>query len=222
MRPALSIFTLALFLAASACVWMPLTTHSVVFDPGLGKNRPAGQIVRGYSISEVVHPPQKSANISDESVNCIALRFATYMRRNEGSLRVIWRQENRGHQWTVDTSRLEDNSFVDLCLDKPMDARKPFALEVLGLDGKPGSSATVWLTSSSGASVNVNGKELHGFGLALRLSKEERLTARDLFRLNGGAFAAGFLLSLLIGVLALVSFSNQGMNGSPSSPGAAS
>lgn len=221
MKAALSIFPLAMFLAASASVWMPLTIHSVVFDPGLRNNRPAGQIIKGYSVSEVIHPPPKGA-ISGEPVNCIALRFATYMRRNEGLLRVIWRQENRGHQWTVNTTELDDNSFVDLCLDAPMDAGKPFALEVIGLNGKTGSSATVWLTSSSKANVNVNGKELHGFGLALRLSKEKRLTAGDLIRLDGGAFAAGFLLSFLIGILALTFFGIPSMSGPPDSPGAGS
>ena len=206
MKTALSFLPVAAFLAASACVWMPLTTHSVVFDPGLDKSRPAGQIVRKFSVSEIVHPTQEGPDSSKEPVNCIALRFATYMRRNAGSLRVTWRQEDRGHQWTLDASKLKDNSFVDLCLDKPMDTGKPFALEVLGLDGKTGAAATVWLTSSNKANVNVNGRELRGYGLALRLSREERLTAPDFLRLNGGAFAAGFACSLLIGVLALVSF----------------
>jgi hypothetical protein len=206
MKAALPIL---LFLVLAACVWLPFTSHDVVFNPGLDRNRPAGQITEGFSLSEAVPALMPDSSPADEQADCIALRFATYMRRNEGSVQVNWSQGDRGHRWVLDASRLEDNSYVDLCLDRPMDAAAPFILELSGLDGKPGSAATVWLTAQAETTTRVNGRDFPGVGLALRLSKQERVGPRDILGLNGGAFAAGFLCSVLIGILALLCFFHE-------------
>ena len=203
MLPALPII---LFLVLAACVWLPFTSHEVVFNPGLEKNRPAGQITEGFHLVESVPALMPGGLRTGEQVDCIALRFATYMRRNEGSLQVTWSQGDRGHRWVLDASALEDNSYVDLCLDRPMDASAPFVLEVSGVDGEPGSAATVWLTAHADAAIRVNGRDFPDVGLALRLSEEKRVGPHDILGLDGGAFFVGFLCSILIGILALLCF----------------
>lgn len=206
MKTMLPTLPIILFLGLAACVWLPFTSHEVVFNPGLEKNRPAGQITEDFYLVESVPALTPGGLRTGEQVDCIALRFATYMRRNEGSLQVTWSQGDRGHRWVLDASGLEDNSYVDLCLDRPMDASAPFVLEVSGVDGEPGSAATVWLMAHADAAIRVNGRDFPDVGLALRLSKEERVGPRDILGLDGGAFFVGFLCSILIGILALLCF----------------
>ncbi len=202
MRSIIPLSLVALFLLGAAGVLWPFRTHNVLVSPGLDKNRPAGQITSGFTVSETV-PASFMGSDPVATADCIALRFATYMRRNEGTIQVSFGQEGLGHRWTLDTSRLDDNAYVNLCLERPIQPGKPFWIEVSGVEGTSGSAATVWLSAAPDRSVLVNGTPQPGWGLALRLTQAKDVSLAELVRLDHGAFIAGFIASLLIGFLIL-------------------
>ena len=202
MRSILPLSLVALFLLGAAGVLWPFQTHNVVVSPGLDKNRPAGQITSGFTVSETV-PASFMGQDPAATADCIALRFATYMRRNEGTIEVTFGQEGLGHRWTLDASRLDDNAYVNLCLEQPIQPGKPFWIGVTGVDGAIGSAATVWLSATLDRSVLVNGTPQPGWGLALKLTQAKDVSLAELVRVDHGAFIAGFFASLLIGLLML-------------------
>lgn len=193
-----------LFLLSAATLLMPFQSHRVLHSPGLDRNRPAGQITADFALLETV-PPSFMAGLDPEvEVDCIALRFGTYMRRNQGRIDVTFGQGDHGHRWRLDASKLDDNAYLDLCLDQPIDPEKKFWIAVSGLEGNRGRSATVWLSASRNREVAINGKAMPGWGLALRLTQSRQVRLPELLRLNHSVFIIGFLISVAIGLLVLL------------------
>lgn len=203
MNRAIGVATIALFLLAAGLLLLPFESHRVVHSPGLDRNRPAGQITTGFALVETV-PASFMAGLDPAAgADCIALRFATYMRRNQGRIEVSFGQQAHGHRWVLDASRLADNAYVNLCLDRPIDTTQPFWIGIQGLDGERDRSATVWLSAARGREVTINGAVRSDWGLALRLSQSRTVRLPDLVRLDHGVFLTGFLLSVAIGLLLL-------------------
>jgi len=193
-----------LFLLAAGWLVMPFQSHRVVHSPGLDRNRPAGHITADFALVETV-PASFMAGLDPEvEVDCIALRFATYMRRNQGRIDVTFGQGDLGHRWRLDASKLPDNTYVDLCLDQAIDSGKEFWIGVSGVDGERDRSATVWLSASRDREVAVNGRAMPGWGLALRLTQSRQVRLPQLLHLNHGVFVAGFLISIALGLLVLL------------------
>lgn len=202
MKSILPLSLLALFLLGATSLLWPFKTHNTVVSPGLDRNRPAGQITEGVSVSEVIPASFFNAG-AQASADCIALRFGTYMRRNQGSIEVTFGQQATGHRWVIDTSRLNDNAYVNLCLQQPIQQGQPFWVTITGIDGARDRSPTVWLSANQSRAVQVNDKPMPGWGLALRLAKSREVSVHDLMRLNHGVFIAGFVISILIGLILL-------------------
>lgn len=204
MRTAAIFITLILFSIAAALVWTPFETSETVYSTGLTRNKPAGQITNGFSLSQTIAPPKQNNAFITAPVDCFALRFATYMRENSGKIRVSWQQGGRSGQWMIDAGDLQDNSYVDFCLDSNFDTQREFKVDVQGIGGIPGKSATLWLTSASPGQAHIKGKGGVGLGMAFKLSSKQHLSLAEMIKLGHGAFALGWLCSLLTGILVLV------------------
>lgn len=193
-----------LFLLAAAWLLMPFQSHRVVHSPGLDRNRPAGQVTADFALVEMVPASFMAGLDPGLEVDCIALRFATYMRRNRGRIDITFGQRDLGHRWRLDASRLADNSYVNLCLDQTIDLGEAFWIGIAGVDGEPDRSATVWLSASRDREVAVNGRTMPGWGLALRLTRSRQVELPHLLNLNHGVFIAGFLVSVAVGLIVLL------------------
>jgi hypothetical protein len=104
----------------------------------------------------------------------------------------------------MEAASLHDNTYVDFCPSAGIDTRLPFQIDIQGLDGASGHSATVWLTGGNPVPASINGKTTSKRGVSLRLTRKHHVSSLEILRLSKGAFAFGCLASLVIGILALV------------------
>ncbi len=194
------------FLAAAALLWLPFESYEVLYATRAAGAVPAGEIGPDFELVQRIHPvAEASADVSGRQ-HCFAIRFATYARHNEGSLGVHWRQDRRQQQWRVAADALIDNSYRHFCPDTEFDAYRPYLVEVRGMDGTPGKSATLWLVSdtSLGVAQLPTGEHPPDKSLALQGSTRRHIGPPEVVRIDHGSWLVGWLCTLAAGVVALV------------------
>jgi hypothetical protein len=198
---------IALFVVAAGLLWLPFDSYTTLYDTRPGGAVAAGEIGPGFSIVQQVRPPERPAIADTGARHCFAIDFATYARRNNGYLRVTWLQGDRRQQWRVAAWRLQDNAYRHFCPDAAFSAYRPYRIEVRGVDGKPGDSATVWLVADTRLGIaQVSPANLpQGRSMALQGSHRTHVVAAGIARVDRGAFLFGWLCTLAIGIIALVS-----------------
>jgi hypothetical protein len=203
MRAFAYLFLIALVTLEVIVVWRPYDTHTILYDAGLSDNKPAGQIVRHFHLTQTVPIHKLLAGRAVQSLDCFALRFATYRRKNTGAFSVRWQQQNRAHVWRVEAASLRDNTYVDFCPDGGINTQHPFQIDIQGLDGTSGHAATVWMTGGNPIPATINGTTSSKRGVSLRLTRKHHVRPLEILQLSKGAFAFGCFVSLVIGMLAL-------------------
>lgn len=199
---------IAIFIAAACLVWSPVQVQNTL-DGTLSDNAvPAGEIHRGFSILQQVHPdPEVVMEGKNTHPHCFGIRFATYMRRNSGHLAVEVQQGPIERRWQVRAARLADNSFRYFCPGLGFSVGKPFQLRISGVNGTPGTSATVWLTEDTRlGALESDNQTIAGMALTLDLVEKRRVGLAETLRVNRGAFLFGWLCTVLVAVIVLARY----------------
>src|SRR5690606_15760067 len=136
---------------------------------------------------------------SEGSRHCFGIKFATYMRTNSGHLDVGWQQGGQNEQWRVAAADLADNTFRYFCPDADFMAGEAFHLQIIGVDGEPGRSATLWLVDDNRlGQVDTEAGDIAGKALALDVAARERIGFGTMLRVNHGAFLFGWLCTVVV------------------------
>ncbi|MEZ5646608.1 MAG: hypothetical protein R3E94_02125 [Burkholderiaceae bacterium] len=136
--------------------------------------RITGEIIAGFTLQQPLRIsrsdlPRKSL----EETFCVALLMSNYLdRRNKGQFSVGLSAAGRTEKQTIQARPVEDNALQFVCFNEftlgdvmQQDA----SLFIEGVDGRPGSSVTGWLTPATpGAEALLNGQP-SGSSLAMRL-----------------------------------------------------
>jgi hypothetical protein len=200
-------------------VWRPFDVRAIVFTTPFDANLPAGELVDGFRVTQEItarrlgrYRPPRGRSIQwkgPHSIrtlhkpNCFALHFATYKRSNAGHIQVSWQQGSTAESWVIPARDLVDNAFVDFCPRGGFAAYKTSVVTVQGMGGKPGDSATLWLTRSKLRPASVQGRNVGNHSLSVEMSYLRRATASDIAAVGKGAFLLACLCSLAIALLAL-------------------
>lgn len=197
---------IALFLAAATLPWLPFESYEALYSTHPAGAVPAGEIGPDFQLLQRIHPVAEASPAASGRKNCFAIRFATYARRNDGSLRVYWRQERHQQQWRLAADKLIDNSYRHFCPDSAFDAYRPYLIEVRGVDSKPGKSATLWLVgdTSLGIAQLSGGERPSGKSMALQGSARQHVGPPEAVRIDQGSWLVGWLCTLVAGVVALI------------------
>ncbi|MFP7724719.1 MULTISPECIES: hypothetical protein [Novilysobacter] len=201
MRP----IVIVIFVAAACLLWWPFHTQTSLYNTGSAGSTPAGEILARFVLEQTVRPGADQQVRSHEGQqHCFGIRFATYMRTNGGRLDVRWRQGDRHQQWRVNVAGLADNKFRYFCPDDAFAAEQDFDLRISGVDGQPGNAATLWLVDDTRlGTARLGGDAVADKALALEVTTRERIGIASMIRVNAGAFAFGWVCTLLVGVVAL-------------------
>jgi hypothetical protein len=193
------------FLLASALLWLPFDDYTIVYQTRPGGEIPAGEVRAGFMLAQTVRPPGDAETATGARQPCFAIRFATYARHNRGVLRVDWRQGERRQSWQVAVKRLSDNSYRHFCPDAGFDPDDPFRVEIHGIDGKPGHSATFWLVGDTrfGHAEIPPGQGPQDASIALQGSAIQHVGPVGMLRIDHGAWVFGWLCTMVIGIVAI-------------------
>lgn len=210
----------ALLLLEVALVWRPFDSRAVLYTTPWRANHAAGELVDGFRIEQTVPPGLvRTRKPMKKSVhwhglhslkptlqpNCFSLRFATYVRRNSGDIRVDWEQGDSAQSWRLAASNLVDNDYVDFCPNTGVALDREARISVEGAGAVSGSAATVWLTRSKLKPALVDGRSIGKRGLALQLVYHDRVSIGDIANVGNGAFLIACLASMAIALIALFS-----------------
>lgn len=192
------------FVLAAGILWLPFDSYTPLYETRSINSVPAGEIVPGFRLAQQVRPPSAGADPGSLS-SCFAIRFATYARHNKGLFGVRWRQGRHEQSWTIAFRDLVDNGYRHFC---PMafSAHRPFQLEVSGVNGKPGRSATLWLVEDTrfGNAELFPEQGAQGKAISLQGSIRHRASAAGIARIDHGAWLIGWLCTLAIGITTLL------------------
>jgi hypothetical protein len=208
----------ALLAIEAMIVWRSFDVRATLYATSWRANRPAGELVDGFRVVQEIpaglvrtRPPKKKSIHwhGPHSLkpllepNCFALRFATYGRSNSGRIQVTWQQGDASQSWLVAAKDLVDNDFVDFCPRDGIVMQQASLVAVQGVEGKPGTAATLWLTRSRLRPASVQGRNIGKLSLSLQMSYLHRASARDIAGVGKGAFLFACLCSLAIAGFAL-------------------
>ncbi len=136
------IFIIILIIILGSIVADTLTT--VHFGGSRDQNRTAlGELTKGVVVQQEV--PVRGIRHADTL--CYDVLFATYRRLNSSTLQISLIQNNYRQSIKVDSSKFKDNHIFPLCFRASGFSDGKAILEINGLNGKPGQSPTVGLTS---------------------------------------------------------------------------
>ncbi len=206
---------IGVFLLLAAAVWRPFHAHRGLYATARPDAVPAGEITQGFTLrQEVVLPrtlPLDGATGFPDRQPCFGIQFATWARANKGHVDVQWRQGEKHQQWRVDMSHLADNTFRHYCPDTGFYPYQPFTVEINGVDGSAGSSATLWLVGDTHfGTARLGDDSIPGKSIALQVSSRREIRLPSSLATNHGIFALGWLCSLAVGLIALlVAFRNR-------------
>lgn len=200
-------------------VWRPFDVRATLFTTPFAANLPAGELVDGFRVTQEItarrlgrYRPPRGRSIrwkGSQSIktlhkpNCFALHFATYDRSNAGHIQVSWQQGGAAESWLIAARDLADNAFVDFCPRGGFAPYKTSVVTVQGMGGKPGDSATLWLTRSKLRPASVQGRNVGNRSLSVEMSYLRRAAVSDIATVGKGAFLLACLCSLAIALLAL-------------------
>lgn len=191
------------FIGAALLFWHTFQVFPSIATTELRDPIPAGEIVRGFKIQQLVAPREnQSMPEKAQRDTCFGLRFATYRRKNSGTFTVRWTQGDRREQWPVAASELIDNAVRYFCPKQGIKTDAPFTVSINGENGVSGSAATVWLTRDTSLGL-VEGRP-DGRALALRVSRAVRITAHTIAKAQHHVFLVSWSATLLIGLVALM------------------
>lgn len=209
----------ALVLLEAIFVWAPFDVRTAVYQTGWRNNKPVGELVDGFRVTQALPAglvkirPTGKKSVHWHGVhslrttlrpNCVAIRFATYKRTNGGSIEAIWRQGDAKQSWRIPAADLVDNEYVDFCPRGGIDVDRSAVIDIRGIGGHSGDSATAWLTRSKLEPASVQGGHVGKRSLAIQLTYMQRIGPRQAASLGHGVFLLACACSVGIGGLAFV------------------
>lgn len=201
MRSSVSfvVFVLLAFLVISPF----RTTHEFVTTDRIAQT-PAGELVSGTRLVQKGHfPSSKVLGITRQHL-CFGIQFATYNRRNKGQLEVAWKQNGNLDRWLINSRELDDNEFRYFCPKKGMTLNSDFYLSLSSSGASSGRAPTVWLTPDTRfGCATINGGACSK-SLTLSLATHRIVTIHHIASMDHGGYFFGWLMSLAIGLAALV------------------
>lgn len=214
----LLVMGIILLVLEAVIVWRPFNFHAISYGVESHNNKVAGEIVKNFRLTQTVpaglfkvshkrkmsihwHNPNSLGHWTEP--NCFSIRFASYSRRNSGSLLVDWKQGSMSQRWRFNAASLR-NAYRDFCPNHGLDTTRAFQISIRGIDSVKGHAATVWLTKSNPIAATVNGKSIGGRGVLLHLTYLRHVGPRVIAALDNGAFVFACLCSLGLGLLALI------------------
>jgi hypothetical protein len=157
---------------SSSKLLLPYRHYSFVKMPLVVKPFIAGELVDGRIVEQRLFLSKEdiSATIPKECSFCVGALMATYCdRRNKGSvLFSVKCPDGSILLKEVSFHDMKDNKYHRVCFDYPFRRLHPgeYLVRLEGVGGKPGSSATVWLTKDIKPPFNsmarVNGEAAEG------------------------------------------------------------
>lgn len=223
-RASFAFAALGLLALEAIAVWRPFDVSAALYTTPFRANQPTGELVDGFRVTQEIptrlvqartrnplskrrtihwHGPPHSLKTLLEPANCFSLHFATYNRSNDGQIQVSWRQGGTAQSWLVEAEDLVDNAFVDFCPRNGIGTHQSSQVTVQGVGGKPGNSATLWLTRSNLHPASVQGSNVGDRSLSVQMTYLRRVTASDIAVVGKGAFLLACLCSLAVAFLAL-------------------
>src|SRR5688500_17118733 len=204
MNMAMRYIPIVLFALLSCVAWWPFDTYVNLYKTAPSGAAAAGEIVSVFSLSQTVKPVGNALSSGDHS-DCFGIQFATYARDNKGQVEIDWRQGDKQQRWRVDMAEVADNSYRPFCPERGLSPDRPFEIRIEGVDGRPGSSATLWLVDdiSLGTARLANGSDINGKSMSLEITDYKDVELPSSLWINQGAFLLGWLCSLCIGIFAL-------------------
>lgn len=165
---------------------------------------PAGEFVDGVLVFQKGGGPASNLIAKLGRHLCVGIQFATYKRRNRGKLKVTWQQGEHVDHWVMRSAYLKDNEFKYFCPRKGIAAGQEFEIAISGVGIKPGHAPTAWLTEDTRfGTATINGVDQKA-SLSLRFASYREVTLRHILSLDRGAYIFGWLISVLIGVTAIM------------------
>lgn len=196
-----------IFLIFSLWALLPFGVEQTLLQTQQGPMTPAGEFIAGKVLTQDGALPE-SLNSPTTRHLCFGVRFATYARKNAGTLDVSWKQERIAASWRIPSSKLDDNQIRFFCPKGGLELGAPFQIQITSQDGSAAHSPTAWLTMDNQFGTAIfDGKAL-GKGLSLAFANHTDLTLKHIIHLDKGAYFAGWLMTLLIGLAALLLPSN--------------
>lgn len=129
----------------------------------LVNHTPAGELTKGTEIEQEFFISLKEQSIiSSQTIACVQIFSATYVRNNIGLARISVLAPGWRITGTLDYKETPDNNFATVCepVENHASLQSSPVIRIKSLDGAPGSSITVWLTddSSNGTAI-INGEK---------------------------------------------------------------
>lgn len=97
------------------------------------------EITKGFTVSQKIYIPKK--------IQKFGLMFATYLRENHGKIKVSIVQNNNKTEKIVEMSTLKNGEITNLGLDISKLKKGEAILTIEGIDGKEGSSVSLYDSS---------------------------------------------------------------------------
>ena len=194
---------MSIFLIFSLWALIPFDVEQTLVRTKQGRMIPAGEFIAGRVLTQSGVLPESLGSQDALGHLCFGVRFATYARKNTGTLDVAWKQGRSIASWRVLSSDLADNQMKFFCPKNGMVLGAPFQIQIASKDGSAGHSPTVWLTTDDRfGTVTFDGKAQQR-GLSLAIADHTNLTLKRIIHLDKGAYFLGWLMTLVIGLVAL-------------------
>jgi hypothetical protein len=165
---------------------------------------PAGELVDGVLVFQKGGAPASNLIAKLGRHLCFGIQFATYERKNRGKLKITWRQGEHADHWFARSAYVKDNEFKYFCPRKGIAAGQEFEIAMSSVGIKSGHAPTAWLTEDTRlGTAMINGIDQKA-SLSLRFASYREVTLRHILSLDRGAYIFGWLISVLIGVAAIM------------------
>lgn len=195
---------ISIFLIFSLWALLPFGVEQTLLGTQQGRMIPAGEFVAGKVLTQNGALPESLGSQRTAGHLCFGVRFATYARKNSGTIDVSWKQEQGTASWQISSSKLDDNQVKFFCPKKGITLNAPFQIQITSQDGSAGHSPTAWLTLDKQFGIAEIDGRTQERGLSLAFANHTDLTLKRIIHLDKGAYFAGWLMTLLIGLTALL------------------
>lgn len=166
-------FIIALFLIVwILCAFLTLSMYSNTLgkeSTGAGDYSNVQELTNNITISEIVP--------TINNVDCIGIKFATYARKNSGNIKIVVEDVASKEllaEKTINVSRIEDNAFEIIELNKPLSS-----------------------SNKKGISVSISSNSIEGQGIGVYYSSFKEIE-NSIFKINNKEIDSDLCIRLLM------------------------
>ena len=122
----------------------------------LDQRNPTGELIAGKRIEQTIDLDSNLlshvGSIQANETMCLGVLFSTYVRHNDGQVRISLMQDSIIVSRIIEMAYIKDNVYKWLCFEKNEWLRFTVGdalLVIEGIDGREGSSVTAWLSADA-------------------------------------------------------------------------